>query len=55
MSDGKGHVSYMNLINGFALYESLVAQWLEGGPGVVSWEVMGSMPVGYSVFFFVPR
>ena len=31
----------------------LVAQWIERQPGVR--EVMGSIPVGDSEFFFVPR
>ena len=31
----------------------LVAQWIERPPGVR--EVMGSIPVGDSEFFFVPR
>ena len=30
-----------------------VAQWIESRPGVR--EVMGSIPVGDSEFFFVPR
>ena len=32
---------------------SLVAQWLERPTGI--WEAMGSIPIGDSDFFFVPR
>ena len=42
----------MNLVYGLALPEFSVAQRIERPPGV--WEVMGSISVGDSDFFFVP-
>ena len=40
----------MNLADGPAHQEFLVAQWLECPTGI--WEAIGSTPVGVSIFFF---
>ena len=48
-----GCLSHMNSVNWPCSPWVLVAQWIERPPGVQ--EVNGSIPVGDSDFFFVPR
>ena len=45
-------MSYINRVYSLAHHKSFVAQWLENPTGVRN--VMGSIPVGDSDFFFVP-
>ena len=42
----------MNLVNGLAHQESLVAEWVDPPTGI--WEAMGSIPVGDSESFLCP-